>query len=301
MRTEGSSGTVLGMRRLLSCLAVLAAVSRATAQVPPPPATPSNAPESDDLEADDLPRKATTPEPSKVPVQRSDLAPLPPPADPRMDEQEPRPVFGAASRDEGERHLEFGPDVGIWSRPAKGDQVSYAPGFAYGLHARVEVFSFLGVRAYFNNSTHAVEIPRGALGLGDTQIDQPDLAVFQLGARAEPTYMPMPTLRLWAGVGVAWARATAPEPSSTGANQIRYADRSGVVLEYSAALGATWDVVPRWLAATLSVSGGILSDPSGDLFHAQPVNDGAGGTARLQGFPAFESSLAAQLGVGMLL
>jgi hypothetical protein len=27
------------------------------------------------------------------------------------------------------------------------------------------------------------------------------------------------------------------------------------MLEYSAALGATWDAIPHWLAATLSVSG----------------------------------------------
>ncbi|MBI3206069.1 MAG: hypothetical protein HYZ29_31325 [Myxococcales bacterium] len=296
------------MRRSLSCLAVLAAASSAAGQAAPPRA-PGAAPAAatkhgdatDDLDDDDVAPPAKVAAPSKAePDRGAKPKALPPPVVPRADEQEPRPVFGAGAT-EAERHLEIGPDFGIWSRPAKGETVEYAPGFAWGAHVRAELLPFLGLRAYFDNSTHAVDVPRGALGLDGTQIEQPDLQVFQLGARLEPTFMPAPTLRLWAGVGVAWARATAPAPSSTGAMQIRHADRSGVFLEYSGALGATWDFVPRWLAATLSVSGGLLTDPSGDLFDEAPVNDGAGGTAKMGGLPEFSASYVAQLGVGLIL
>jgi hypothetical protein len=197
--------------------------------------------------------------------------------------------------------VEVGPDVGFWSRPAEGEGVKYSPGLAYGAHARAELWSFLGFRVSFSQSTHAVEVPAGSLGLPGSVLDQPDLEVFQIGGRLEPTLMPLPTLRLWAGVGVAWARATAPQPSSSGALQIRYADRSGVMLEYSGALGATWDAVPRWLALTLSGSAGIVTDQSGDLFLEHVVSDGTGGTTRLQGLPEFAGSYAVHLGAGIVL
>lgn len=297
------------MRRSLLGLALFTVAPGALAQAPPPRApdappavSPKAAAGSDALDDDEAPqpKKASASVPFAEP-RRDEEKPLPPPGDPRMDEQEPRPFFAEPRSDERERHLEVGPDVGFRMRPAKGDGVSYGPGFDYGAHVRVELLSFLGFRAYFDNSTHAVDVPRGSLGLADTQIDQPDLEVFQLGARLEPTYMPLPTLRLWAGVGLAWARATAPQPSSTGATHVRYADRSGVWLEYSGALGATWDFVPRWAAATLSLSGGLVTDQSGDLFHDHVVSDGAGGTIRMDGLPELEASFAAHLGVGMIL
>ena len=309
MRDPPSSGTVAEMLRSLLALAALAHAPAALAQaVPPrapevsPPAAPKAATDSDDLDDDgDAPPKKPAPtKPEAEPSRREAPKNLPPPADPRADEQAPRP-FLAKGSDEAERHVEVGPDVGLWSRPAKGDGVSYAPGFAWGIHARAELHRYLGFRAYLSNAKHAVDAPRGSLGLSDTQVDQPDLEVIQLGARAEPTLMPTPTLRLWAGLGIAWARATAPEPSSSGAVQIRSADRSGVLLEYSAALGATWDVVPRWLAATVSASGGLVADQTGDLFQDRAVGDGAGGTTTLGAMPELAGSYAVQLGLGMIL
>lgn len=295
------------MRRSLACLAVLAVAARAGAQAAPPrapesapPASAQRGAKADDLD-DDAERPASKAEPAKPASERTPKPQLlPPPADPRADEQEPRPVLRRGS-EQAERHLEIGPDFGIWARPAKGDKVEYSPGFAWGGHVRAELLPFLGFRAYVSNSTHTVRVPRGALGLDGTQLNQPDLQVFQLGARLEPTFMPAPTVRLWAGLGAAWARATAPAPSSSGAMQVRYADRSGVFLEYSAALGATWDFVPRWLAATVSLSGGLVSDPSGDLFHEHSVSDGSGGTVKMGGFPEFSASYCAALGVGMIL
>src|SRR4029078_10920365 len=108
-----------------------------------------------------------------------------------------------------------GPDVGIWSRPARGSGVKYSPGFVYGADARVEIFQFLGFRAYANQSRHAVDVGEGEL-VENTTVDQPALEVLQIGARLEPTYLLLPTLRLWAGLGVAWGRATAPEPDTHG-------------------------------------------------------------------------------------
>lgn len=284
--------------------AFLLASGHALAQAAPPTgAPPKAAAEKDDL--DDEGEPPAKKNPATLPVKEEPVqAPeklLPPPADPRLDEQEPRPLFAPPDAARSERHLEIGPDVGIWLRTADSDDVSYAPGLAYGAHARADLWPVLGFRVYFSNARHAVELARGALGLEDTAVDQPDLEVFQLGFRAEPTYMPTSTLRLWAGLGIAWAHVTAPRPTSTGAVQVQYADRTAVFLEYSAAAGATWDFVPDWLAATLSASGGILTSHSGDAFREHTVSDGAGGTVSMGGLPKVKTSFAAHLGVGMIL
>ena len=315
MRRALTSASVIAMRALASSFAswvVLATAPVAFAQgappaPKPPAATHAQAPDDSDSALDDdddgTPKKTSAKAPAPPePAPKDDEKLLPAPADPRLDEQTPTPFLRAAPRTWHDRHVELGPDVGIWSRPAKGDSVSYSPGLSWGLHARVEVFRFLGFRAYGNTTKHAVEVPRGALGLADTDVQQPDLEVFQLGARLEPTLMPLPTLRVWAGIGAGWGRATAKEPTTTGATNIDFHDRSGVYLEYSAALGATWDAIPSWLAASVSLSGGLVTDQSGDLFHEQQAsNANDGSLTRVGALPEFESSFSALVGVGIIL
>jgi len=256
----------------------------------------------DDGGDEDAPRKKkdTAAEPPPPPPKTSE-APLPPPAPPHSDEQTPRPYFVDASPVGRQRHAEIGPDFGIWSRPAKGDSVSYAPAVAWGVHVRAELWKYLGVTTYFSRARHPVDVPRGGLGLADTSIDQEPLDVLQLGARLQPTIMPMSTLRLWLGIGAAWGHVSAEEPTTTGPNSVEYADRTGAYLEYSLAVGATWDVVPEWMAISLMASGGVLSNQSGDVFTDHQAISPSGTTTTIGALPEFESSLTAQLGIGMIL
>ncbi len=177
--------------------------------------------------------------------------------------------------------------------------MKYSPGFVYGAHARIEVFRFLGFRAYANQSHHSVDVPDGEL-VENTSVDQPALQVLQIGARVEPTVLLLPTLRLWAGLGVAWGRATAPEPSTSGALQDP-AERTGVFVEWSGALGATWDVIPAWMAITASVSGGAMSNQSGSMFEKRQAIDANGLFSEIGALPEFKSSFAALVGVGIIL
>jgi hypothetical protein len=244
---------------------------------------------------------AVTPAPSQETPRKREQKELPPPGDPRIDEQSPRPYLEVAPRKWHDRHVEIGPDVGVWARPAKGNEVTYSPGLAYGLHARADLLGFLGLRVYGASTKHPVSIPRGALGLPATEIHSSDLQVFQLGARLEPTFMPLPTLRVWLGLGAAWGRASADEPATSGANAVDFHDRAGVYVEYSGALGVTWDAIPDWLAVTLCASGGIMTDQSGDLFHDQQASRKDGTLTRIGAMPELESSFSTLLGVGIIL
>lgn len=222
----------------------------------------------------------------------------PAPAPPRPGDQEPGPYLPPAEDEGFERKLEVGPDVGVTLRPARGDSIDYSPGWSWGAHVRVELTTFLGFRAYFNNTSHGVEIPTGALGLG-AAVEQEDISVTVIGARLEPTWVVTPRLRLWLGAGVAWGRVFAEEPSTN--PPVSSFDRTGVLLEWTGSLGASFDAIPSWLAVTLLLNGGVASNQSGDVFDRTQVIDQAGQVAHLAGLPEFESTFSALLGVGLIL
>lgn len=278
---------------------VIACAAVAQAQPAPPPAEPpepAKAETEDDEEAEPAAKAAESPavEPAPEPPPEPLPPPLPPP---RADEQELGPYVPPAETEVAERKLEIGPDFGITVRSAEGDGVSYSPGFTWGAHLRVELVSFLGFRAYFNNSYHAVDVPAGALG--PDEVDQEDLKVTVIGARLEPTWVVTPELRLWAGVGVAWGRVFAEEPETT--PPVASHDRSGVLLEWTGSLGGSYDVVPNWLALTLLLSGGFVTNQSGDVFDRTQAISQTGQITYLGGLPEFSSTLSALVGLGIIL
>ncbi len=254
----------------------------------------ADAASGDQAEADeeDKPAAKTKSDSDLPPEHDEEAVPSPPPPPPREDEQLPRPYLERPKPIAGVRHIEIGPDAGIWSRPAKGDAAKYSPAFAWGAHARIEILPVLGFSAYFNAAHHSVTV-------SDASVDQPPIEVMQIGARLEPTWPVLPTLRLWAGIGAAWGRVTAPSPTVMGIQDVP--DRTGVFLEYSGALGATYDALPHWLAISLSLSGGLVANQSGDAFDEAQVIDQNGQMSRLAGLPELKGSYSALLGVGMIL
>jgi hypothetical protein len=234
----------------------------------------------------------------EVPAEDTDdTEPLPPPQAPKAGDQDPPPYFYGPAPRARVRGLSVGVDAGISIRPAEGDTVSYDPAFAFGAHVRAELLPYLGFRAYFTRANHAVDIPRGALGLEDTQVDQPSVGVTVIGARLEPTWVVSPGLRLWVGAGVAWGRVKADEPSFEGKYDIRVAERSGVMLEWTGALGVNVDIIPEWLGATASVAGGVLSNQSGDIFENLQGVDQGGTLVDVGGLPKFSATACALVGL----
>jgi hypothetical protein len=285
-------------------LALLLALP-ASAQPQPPPAAPAEEDEEKAEDAADEPK--TTPkaadEPVVEPKPEPPAEPLPPPLPPpQPNEQEGGPYVAPPEAEGPERKLEVGPDFGITAREAEGDGVSYSPGFTWGAHLRVELVSFLGFRAYFNNSYHAVDVPDGALAvhsLSPDQVDQEALKVTVIGARLEPTWVVTPELRLWAGLGVAWGRVFAEEPSTE--PEVASHDRTGVLLEWTGSLGGSYDVIPNWFAVTLLLSGGFVSNQSGDVFDRTQAISQTGQITYLGGLPEFASTLSALVGLGIIL
>ena len=229
--------------------------------------------------------------------------PPPPPAPPRADEQNPRPYLKLPEPEKPSRQVELGAHVGMEYLPARGSALSYGPGFAWGGHARIEIAPWMGFRISFTQSSQPVSVPDGALGLqSGTRIDQPDLSVLLLRARIEPTWVVSPRLRLWAGIGAGWGRVSAPALTTSGTQaDLNAAQRKGVMLEFSGGLGGSFDVIPNWLAASLMVSGGFLTNQTGEVFTSSQAFTADGHRTQLAGLPHFSSSLSALFGVSVLL
>jgi hypothetical protein len=290
----------VSVRLAVTCALALTLTSAAWAQPDPEAAGEAEATETEP-DAETAPKATESPkvEPEPEPAPRPKAAVLPPP---RPDEQELGPYVAPERPVERERKLDVGPDFGITARAAEGDGITYSPGFTWGAHLRVELVSFLGFRAYFNNSYHSVDIPTDALvvdGLSPAQAEQEDLKVTMLGARLEPTWVVTPELRLWLGVGVAWGRVFAEELDTN--PPVASHDRSGVLLEWTGSVGGSFDVIPRWLAVTLLLNAGFVSNQSGDVFDRTQAISQTGQVTYLGGLPEFASTFSALIGLGIIL
>jgi hypothetical protein len=225
---------------------------------------------------------------------------LPPPAPPRADSQSPRPYVLFRERPR-ERKLELGPDFAVWHRNTEsGSSASYGTGVAFGAHARIELREWLGLRLFFLWGKHGVDVDSRGLQLSSGTVEQPDtISVTELGARIEPTWVVIPRLRLWAGAGASWARAQASRPVS--ATSAVNTTEAGVFIELGGAVGATFDVIPEWLAVWVSGSLGAVVDESGDLFQQQQAIAADGALLQIGGLPRMSTALATTLGVALVL
>jgi hypothetical protein len=233
--------------------------------------------------------------------ERAEPKPLP---SPESDEQLPRPYRAPPERDARAEMFDLGFDLGVASRPADSDSIHYSVGPTYGVHGRAEVLPWLGVRVLVSNSVHAVSVDGEAL-LAGTSADQPSLQVLELGARVEPTLRLSARARAWLGVGLAWNRIWADRARFEG-RDVQGVDRTGVAVEYSAALGGTFDVIPRWLTLGLALSAARIGDQSGRMFDdIQGVDEDVSRPndplVRIAGLPDFRGAYDAVLSVGLLL
>jgi hypothetical protein len=241
-------------------------------------------PASDEPRPEKPPAREPLPEPPPIEVGPPPAPPLPP----------PRPMHRL-------RNVDLGPDFGVAVRPSGDDSVSYGAATALGAHARIELARWLGFRALFSRSNHPVSIERGALQLPDAQLGQPDLELVLIAGRLEPTWVVMPRLRLWIGVGGGLAYFVAPVARSTGAIQVQSARRTGSAVEIGGALGATFDVIPDWFTVAASGSAAFTTAQSGDAFDPPQAFDAVGHRRYVGALPEFSGSFAAIASLGLVL
>src|SRR5262249_1942158 len=136
---------------------------------------------------------------------------------------------------------------------------------------------------------------------GNTQFEQPNLRLRSLGARLEPTWVVAPRLRLFGIVGISWLRFVAEAPTSTGEfNDLRTAERSGVELDYSFGVGASFELIPDWLNVGASVTYGVAADRTGSA-HQEVQAFENGKLYHMGGLPKFDGATDLLFHVGLIL
>jgi len=232
----------------------------------------------------------------------------PPPAAPHAADQYPRPYLQRPPAPSPLRGLELGADLGVTQRSADGTTADYQPGPTYGGYAVLPLVSWrrspelgrflLGMRIRAGGETHSVSV-KSDLGVPGGEFVQPDLSGLHLGVRLEPGYQITPWLAAFVGIGVAWARFEAP-PLQAQVN-ITAATRTGTLVEFPFALGASVEIVPGWVNVNLAGWVSVVADNEGSLFESGQAIDPNGMPAALQALPEFGTSFAGRLSLGVIL
>ncbi len=215
---------------------------------------------------------------------------------------------------EWERHIEVGADFAFVIRPFAAAEidngVGYDPAPAWGLHLRWRIASFLRFHAYFVDAHHNLQIPQGALVAKtarsispDATIDEASVTTFVFGARLAPTWEITDRLRAWIGAGVGWGRFEFPVMVVRERNDVTYQVRArdGVFVEFPISIGASFDIIERWLAIELEATGAPITGQSGDAHATVQAVDADGNLVDVGGFGAIQASFVNTIGLSLIL
>jgi hypothetical protein len=278
-------------------LATMAATAWADA---PPAAAPAAPPAS----ASPAKAPAKAPAPANAPTASS-AAPAPEPP--------PRPAalpLLDVDHVPWERHLEIGGDVVLGTRLASHDaagassDIRYKTAVGWGLHARWPVWKYARFSIYFADLHHALRLPPGSLGQPGATYELDKVETFVFGAKIGPTLPLSDRLRIWASVGAGWGRFQFPRSKMTLAGASTPAtlyEQAFSFVEIPIGLGASFDVVPRWLSIELEVTGAALSGQRGEALDGRQVIDPGGHVQHTTGFPTVDASFTETLGFSLLL
>lgn len=200
------------------------------------------------------------------------------------------------------RRLELGALVGLVSRPSDSDAIRYQPGYTFGGFARVELMPWLGVRLHYRQERIAVDVDPGAFDFEGQNYSfdwhQPALEVVSIGGRFEPTWVIHPQFRAFAVLGISWTRFDAKMPEAPGF--LLQGKRSATEVNFPLGLGASVEILPNWLSASLSLTYGFIMDAHGAAYQPlQAIVDGQ--MVYLAPLPAPRGVLDAIFTIGVIL
>lgn len=216
-----------------------------------------------DTSSKSAPAGASATKDAKSEVPGADDPPRPPP----FKDEPPRATLPP------KRRLDVGAEFLLVNRLAA-DQISgrpshiaYHPAGGFEFHARVQVFRYLQVSAYFAGSAHTIQLGPGALGVSGS-IDSTDLSTIWFGGKIMPTLPLGERVRLWTTAGVAWGRYEYPQMKAHehGREPFLIKGRGNSFVEFPIGLGASFEMVKNWLSFDVELTGSPMLHNDGDSF-----------------------------------
>lgn len=207
-----------------------------------------------------------------------------------------------------EPQAEFSVLAGLGTRHASTDDgvnpdgIGYDPAFQLAFQGRGYVWPWLNFAVYHLRASHEISLPRGAAGMDYETVDMGTVLTYSLGARLEPTYRVSDSFRTWLSLGVGWGRMSLEKVTVyEEARSYTVRERAGVFVEVPVGIGASYEVVPRWLAVQAEANVAHLSKQSGKLFDPTPYVDSQGSRGTVEPMPTQTISTSFVLGVSLIL
>lgn len=207
-----------------------------------------------------------------------------------------------------ERHLEIGPDIAVVALPAstnaeaKGTSARFYPALGFALHLNIELMRHLRFTAYVVDSRHGMSLPPGALG-PPGEITDAAVHTFRFGTRFSPTLPLTERARLWATAGVGWGRLefSRMTVAEAGHDPFTIRERAVAVVELPLGVGASFEVVPRWLSVQLELTYAFELGQYGTGQEGAQAIDAAGKKRSIGSLPRLDGLLVQTVGVSLLL
>lgn len=205
------------------------------------------------------------------------------------------------------RSVDIGIDVAQISRPASSIEdglptpVRYETAVGYGFHGRIEILRHLRFTAYFLSASHDVALPRGSLGQSGA-LSMDSAWTYSFGARLMPTWPFTERLRSWVSVGAGWGRIEFGRMTVTeGGGQFMVRERESSFVEVPLGIGTSFEIIPRWLALEVEVTGAFVVGQQGSSIETGQGIDAAGKVRSIGSLPRLDAAFVQTLGLSLLL
>jgi hypothetical protein len=210
------------------------------------------------------------------------------------------------------RHVEIGGEAALVMRLSSHDldgqpsDIRYAPAIGYGFHARMELYRYLHFTAWFLSARHDVRLVPASFGVaGDftaPPLSIPPAETMVFGARLAPTLPLSSRGRAWVTLGAGWGRMHMPRALVDGHPEQPFVHaRSSTFVEVPLGMGASFEIIPRWLAIEIQTTGAFVMGQSGEALEPAQAIDALGRRRSIRALPSLDASFVQTLGLSILL
>jgi hypothetical protein len=250
-----------------------------------------------------------------APAARADTPPAPPAPDAERAPRPALPPLPEAKPLPWEQHAEIGAGIAFVeniSSTTAGDgsvtPVRLRPGVGFHVRLGWELFRYLTFTGYMVEVDQTLVMPAGSLGFTGAVVG-PAAHTYFFGGRVSPTLPIGDRARLWATVGGGWGVVAYPDltvvqlggaPSAARA-PFTIRGRTADVVEIPLGLGASFDIIPRWLRVHTELTYSFYPSQLGDALQTGQAVDGTGMLRSVGAMPHLDGAFIQTLGLSLIL
>jgi hypothetical protein len=247
-----------------------------------------------------------------APSARADTAPAAgPQAGPDDEKKPPRPPLPPLPAPKPlpwEQHLEIGAgvafaeDLSTTDAGGRTTPVRLRPGVGFHVRLGWELIRYLSFTGYVVEMDHGLVLPSGSLGVAGAFAGASAHSYF-FGGRITPTLPIGARVRVWATAGGGWGLVAYPALTVTppGGTPIKIVARTADIVEIPLGLGASFEIIPRWLRVHTELTYSFYPSQLGDATGVTQAITNAGKIQNVGPMPHLDGAFTQTLGLSLIL